>query len=187
MYQALRVRDREKRPQPTCKKHRSKYPLRKKLASMSESKKKEYFENRKKEFLKRKEERKKRNLDNCKRMHMISKKTGRKKKTKTLQIKQRKSQQQIIHTRKSSPSMEVAIIRKLNERQRKIKRRLIKIIHYAKRMGVDYMIVVKKLFSDFGLRLLNRLTQIKTIAKQLAYAGVQNIPISKYQKMILQA
>ncbi len=177
MYQALHAHDREKRPQPTCKKHRSKKRLKNKLVSMTKRDKEEYFENRRKDFLKRKEGRK-----------MANTHTLKSHKEEPLPIKERsiqKKKQNKLSIQKTPPDIEMIIQKNYSTQHRRLKRRILKIIHYAERRGTNCIIVVKKLFSDLGLPFSKKTIRVKTITMQLFCAGVKDIPVSKYQKMVL--
>lgn len=185
MHQALQTRNREKRPQPTCKRHNRENSTKKKLASMSNTARAEYLSSKANKVKARWDERKAANI----RAHELrlkeSRRIGRKHTRKKVHKKIIATMKQVVSIKKEPPSKETIVRRNNNAQQRRLKRRLLKIIHYAERKGINYILVVKKLFLDLGLHLSQKLTQVKAITRQLLCAGVKNIPVSKYQKIAL--
>ncbi len=186
MYQTLRIRNREKGSYSICKKHNKKDSIKRKiLGSMSKESRERYLKKQKERAKKRKDIRKTSNINSHKLRIEQSRRIGKKHfyknthtETNTIKVSATQKNVKILDFKKTTRNDN-------NARQRKIKRRILKIIHYANRNGVDYMHIIKKLFLDFGLYLSDKFTQIKLIVKQLFCAGINKIPVSKYQKKYL--
>lgn len=165
MYQALRVRNREKRPQLTCKKNRGNDVIKEKiLASMSPTSRETYLKNKKMDAKKRRSERKAANIHTHELRLKESRHIGRKHTRKKVHKKMIATMKQVVMVKKTPPSQETITRRKANAKRRLAKRRIKKIYTFALRNGAD---------------------PIKLIAFMVSDAGVKNIPVSKYQKIAL--
>ncbi len=165
MYQALCVRSREKRPQPTCKKHRNKDPIKEKiLESMSSASREGYLKNKKKDAKIRRNERKAANIRAHKLRLEESRRIGKKHTRKKVHKKILQTMRQIACSKKAQPNKETIARRRANAKQRLVKRRIKKIYAFALRNGAD---------------------PIKLIAFMVSDMGAKHLPVSKYQKMAL--